>query len=103
MSTFDKDMAAKSIAPDLSNEQRLDYVRQEREFIEDLLEDAEDSKWVYQALVECAVVESKLTGSLPEEVKQNISQWLEKLKEIDPLRSGRWTDYRAQLLVRDSA
>lgn len=103
MSTFDLDMAAKSMAPELPDSQRLEYVQQEREFIEDLLEDAEDSKWVYQALVECAVIESKLTGNLSKEMRRSISQWLEKLKEIDPLRSGRWTDYGEQLLGPPSA
>lgn len=90
------------MAPQLSKTERLEYVQKEREFIEDLLEDAEDSKWIYQALVECAVIESKLTGSLSDEVKQNIRNWLEKLKDLDPLRSGRWTDLSQQLLGDDN-
>ena len=102
MSTFDPGMAAKSIAPDLSKEQRLDYVHREREFIEDLLEDAEDSKWVYQALVECAVLESKLVGSLPMSVMESIGQWLEKLKQIDPLRKGRWDDMASRCPEKDT-
>lgn len=102
MSTFDLSTAANSMAPQLSNTERLEYVQKQREFIEDLLEDAEDSKWVYQALVECAVIESKLTGSLSHDVKQNIRKWLEKLKDLDPLRSGRWTDLSLQLLGDDS-
>ena len=87
-----------AIAPNLTVQQRLSYVKAEQEFIEDLLEDAEDSKWVYQALMECAIIESRLSGSLTVEAKKNIDQWLQKLDELDPLRHGRWKDTREMLV-----
>lgn len=98
MSAFDPDMAKKSIAPELSDEDRLAYVKAEQQFIEELLEDAADSKWVYQALMECALIEAKLTKKLTSESKANIKAWLRKLRELDPLRSGRWADTEALLL-----
>lgn len=90
------------MAPQLSNEDRLHYVKAEQEFIEDLLEDAEDSKWVYQALMECALIEAKLTGELSADVRTKIRAWLTKLKDLDPLRSGRWADSE-QLLLKETA
>jgi len=87
------------MAPELSDDERLSYVKAEQEFIEDLLEDAEDSKWVYQALMECALIEAKLTGVLSADVKSKIRAWLVKLKELDPLRSGRWADTEQSLLA----
>ncbi|KAK5958659.1 Rab geranylgeranyltransferase [Knufia fluminis] len=102
MSTFDPETAAASMAPELSNDDRLGYVKAEQEFIEDLLEDAEDSKWVYQALMECALIEARLTGGLSADVRTKIRGWLVKLKELDPLRSGRWADTE-QVLLKDTA
>lgn len=102
MSTFDPETAAASMAPELSNDDRLGYVKAEQEFIEDLLEDAEDSKWVYQALMECALIEARLTGGLSADVRTKIRGWLVKLKELNPLRSGRWADTE-QVLLKDTA
>lgn len=84
--------------PDLSNESRLTYVKAEQDFIEELIEDAEDSKWVYQALIECALIEAKLVNGLSEKMKTNIKVWLDKLKQLDPLRRGRWIDTEQRLL-----
>lgn len=98
MSTFDADLASQSFAPDLTNEQRLVYIQAEQDFIEDLVEDAEDSKWVYQALIECAVLKSKLQRELSSEAKSRIQEWLDKLKQLDPLRKGRWVDTEQKLL-----
>lgn len=102
MSTFDPTMKHRSIAPELSNTERLKYVEKEQEFIEELLEDAEDSKWVYQGLMECALLKAKLTGELSAEVRTNIKSWLEKLNELDPLRNGRWKDTEEVLLGKSS-
>lgn len=98
MSTFDPDTASRSMAPELTNDERLAYVRAENEFIEDLVEDAEDSKWVYQALMECAQIEAKLSGSFTDEAQTNVREWLARLKELDPLRTGRWDDTEKRLL-----
>lgn len=95
-------MKHRSMAPDLSDAERLEYVEREQEFVEELLEDAEDSKWVYQGLIECALLKAKLTGGLSSEGKTNIKLWLEKLKELDPLRSGRWKDTEETLLGKSS-
>lgn len=98
MSNFDPEMSEKAIAPELSKEEKVAYVKGEFEFIEDLVEDAADSKWVYQALMSCALIEGRLTGNLADTTKQNVQGWLEKLDKLDPLRSGRWHDLRQKLL-----
>ena len=66
--------------------------------MEDLVEDAADSKWVYQALIGCALTEEKLTSGLSVEMQKNVRTWLEKLRELDPLRNGRWTDLQRTIL-----
>jgi geranylgeranyl transferase type-2 subunit alpha len=92
MCTFDPDVATQTMAPTLSKADRLVYVAREREFIEDLLEDAKDCKWVYQALIECSLITAKVEGSLSVEAKEDVQKWLVELRKLDPLRKGRWDD-----------
>jgi hypothetical protein len=47
------------MASNLSKADRPVYIVGEHEFIEDLLEDATDCIWVYQALIECALLTAK--------------------------------------------
>jgi geranylgeranyl transferase type-2 subunit alpha len=85
------------MAPNLSNEQRLQYLAKEREYIEEVLEDAQDCKWPYLASIECATLEGKLKGAVTAEDRVKILDWLQKLKSLDPLRRGRWHDMEQQL------
>ncbi|KAK2768486.1 Rab geranylgeranyltransferase [Arachnomyces sp. PD_36] len=97
MCTFDPDMASQTMAPNLDNPQRLDYVNQEIEMIEELLDGADDCKWVYQALVNCTLLAAKLEGTISAEAKENISKWVKELHKLDPLRRGRWEDLERSL------
>ncbi|KIW13965.1 hypothetical protein PV08_06746 [Exophiala spinifera] len=98
MCAFDPDQAAKSMAPNLTTEQRLKYIASEREYIEEVLEDAEDCQWARKALIECALLEAKLNKSMEEDDKQKVLAWLNELKLRDPLRRGRWLDMEQALL-----
>ncbi|EXJ77001.1 geranylgeranyl transferase type-2 subunit beta [Capronia epimyces CBS 606.96] len=98
MCTFDLDLAAKSMAPHLSTEQRLSYIASERRYIEEVLEDAQDCKWPYQALIECTLLEAKMQQGLQEDGRTKILQWLTELKTLDPLRKGRWLDMERSLV-----
>ena len=97
MACFDPDMAGKTMAPHLNTADRLEYIKQEREFIEEVLEDARDCKWVYQSLIDCVLLEGKNGTGMNEENKGHVREWLEKLKKLDPLRKGRWDDMERSL------
>jgi geranylgeranyl transferase type-2 subunit alpha len=97
MCTFDPEIAKQTMAPNLSEVDRLTYIAGEREFIMDLLEDAKDCKWVYQALIECALVAGKVEGSLSVEAKEDVRTWLVELRKLDSLRKGRWDDLEKSL------
>jgi geranylgeranyl transferase type-2 subunit alpha len=92
MCTFDPELALKAMAPNLGADQRKGYIASEREFVEELLEDTTDCKWVYQALTELALLEAKLDGSMSYESETKILGWVAQLKALDPLRKGRWMD-----------
>jgi geranylgeranyl transferase type-2 subunit alpha len=86
-----------SIAPHLPTPERVAYVNQEMDGIKDLLEDYDDIKWLYEALLEYTVALSRLEGrNLDEEELGQLRGWLGRLEELDPMRRGRWADARKE-------
>lgn len=92
MCTFDPRLARETMAPNLSNEYRLTYISKELETIQDLLEGAEDCKWIYQALLKYTMLEYSIKGESSGAAKSNLVEWLNELRKLDPLRKGRWDD-----------
>lgn len=90
MCTFDPNRAPHSMAPNLTNSERLAYVRREIENIKDILEEVDDCRWIYQALIDCTLLAGKLEGFVPNDSKRDIIQWLAQLEKLDPLRRNRW-------------
>lgn len=85
------------MAPNLSSSDRLQYIRNEIEEIQEMLDGAEDCKYIYQALIECTLLASKVEGSLSSEDRDQILGWLSELKKLDPLRRERWLDFEKTL------
>jgi geranylgeranyl transferase type-2 subunit alpha len=97
MSVFDPSMAKRTMAPNLSSSDRLEYIRNEIEEIQEMMDGAEDCKYIYQALIECTLLASKVEGSLSSEDRDQILSWLSELKKLDPLRRERWLDFEKTL------
>lgn len=97
LSTFDPDRCQQSMIPDLSVDDKLAGVQREQKFIQELLEDVDDCKWAYQALIECTMIEAKLNGVMSPDANKAVRKWLQQLKTLDPLRHGRWVDIEASL------
>lgn len=97
MCTFDPTLASQTMAPNLTNPERLDYIRKEIEKIKDMLDGDDDCKWIYQSLIGCTLLASKIEGAISTEAKTNVSGWLSRLQELDPLRKGRWLDLESSL------
>ncbi|KAJ5779298.1 hypothetical protein N7457_007018 [Penicillium paradoxum] len=93
MSVFDPSMAGRTMAPNLSSSDRLEYIQNEIEEIQEMLDGAEDCKYIYQALIECTLLASKVEGSLSSADRDQILSWLSELKKLDPLRRERWLDF----------
>ena len=85
------------MAPNLSDTDRLNYLLKEIEFIKEILEDVEDCKWVYQALIECQLLISHIHGSVSTTEKEQLKIWVNELKKQDTLRAGRWIDLEQKL------
>lgn len=84
------------MAPKLTTEDRSEYVLQETERIREMLDGAEDCKWIYQSLIHLSMLYRDLTQKWPEQSSQ-IAQWVEELMKLDPLRAGRWNDLKTKL------
>ncbi|CAG7920852.1 unnamed protein product [Penicillium olsonii] len=97
MSAFDPAMAQRTMTPHLSSSDRLEYIRGEIEEIQEMLDGAEDCKYIYQALIEYTLLASKVEGSLSTEDRKQVLSWLSELKTLDPLRRERWLDLEKKL------
>ncbi|KAK3997042.1 hypothetical protein QBC44DRAFT_316077 [Cladorrhinum sp. PSN332] len=82
-----------TITPAFTFEERSSYLKREIEEIKDLLEDYEDVQLIYEALVDYTLYLCRLEKRKPtEEEREELVSWVGKLKELDPMRNGRWAD-----------
>lgn len=85
-----------TIIPNMDFRDRITYVMAELEEIEELLQDFDDVKWIYEALLEYTLALQRLEErQLEAAEKERLRGWLAKLRELDPLRNGRWDDVEA--------
>ncbi|KAK6436447.1 Rab geranylgeranyltransferase [Oleoguttula sp. CCFEE 5521] len=86
------------IALPISDATRMSYLEQELASIEDMLDGAEDCKYVYQALLEYSQRLDHLAGGSRVNVSTSkMGDWLDQVRKLDPLREGRWTDLATSL------
>ena len=96
MCTFDPAFASRSIVPNLSQHDRLTYMRSETDKLLEMLEDDRDCKWIYQALIQLALLYKSSSGSWPV-LPESIGAWVASLQALDPLRHGRWADLQQRV------
>ena len=93
MCTFDPAFASRSMAPNLSHYDRLFYIKSETDKLLEMLDDDRDCKWIYQALIQLAMLYRSTSGSWPV-LAESISTWVASLQALDSLRHGRWADLK---------
>lgn len=80
-----------TILPKFTTAQRHEYAVQQINDLKEMLDGAEDCKWIYYGLSEYTLAVCKLLQREPtEEEKDDLRSWLSELKKLDPLREGRW-------------
>ncbi|KAI9842024.1 MAG: Rab geranylgeranyltransferase [Sclerophora amabilis] len=92
-----------AIAPTSTSYHRV-KLQQEIDNIRELLDDTEDCKWAWEALVVYTMAlqssQGEGTGSGGKsshgEIERELRGWIENLKRLDPMRIGRWEDLSAQ-------
>ena len=96
MCNFDPRYSKDAIAPALSSEERIKYLWKEIAKILEMLDGAEDCKWIYQALISMSILHQESNGQWPRRPSE-AQEWLDNLQRLDPLRAGRWRDLKRQL------
>lgn len=100
MCTFDPRHKENSIAPGLIEEEKAKYLSQEIERVREMLDGAEDCKWVYQALISLNVLCKDLVQCPPVPAEE-VKTWVERLVSLDPMRSNRWRELKNALDVSE--
>lgn len=76
---------------------RLHYLKREIASIQDMLDGAEDCKYIYQALFEYSTRYRKLSSSNNDSDRADEHVWLQELKSLDALRRDRWQDLEQKM------
>lgn len=96
MCNFDPQYSSQVIVPGFTSEQRSLYLEKEIEKLLEMLDGAEDCKWIYQSLIQLSRTHKELSHRWPAQESQ-IRTWFMELQKLDPLRHGRWSDLEKQL------
>lgn len=80
-----------TILPNFTVEQRREYAEAQIEELKEMLDGAEECKWIYHGLFEYTLALCKLLHQEPTEAeKDDLRDWIGELRKLDPLRQGRW-------------
>ncbi|KAJ6783611.1 hypothetical protein PWT90_04463 [Aphanocladium album] len=89
-----------SILAATKNEDRVNLISKEIDFIRDLLDDYKDVKWIYEMLLEYTLLIHKLDNKpFDNEQKAELEAWMSSIKRLDPQRSNRWKELARELEV----
>jgi geranylgeranyl transferase type-2 subunit alpha len=81
----------------VTNDDRKHYYSQEIERIKEILEDFDDCKLVFQSLIQYCMIYRAYGNMNDLSTTEEIQAWLKDLERLDPMRSGRWEDFRINL------
>lgn len=85
------------IVKDFTNHDRIVTFEREMDRIKEMLEVDDDCKLIYEAMLLYAATYLELDGGNKYVTTQELRSWLAKLRELDPLRNGRWDDTETKL------
>ncbi|EME89008.1 uncharacterized protein MYCFIDRAFT_62867 [Pseudocercospora fijiensis CIRAD86] len=98
MSALDgKNPKAPTLLEHVTNGDRLQYLEQEIDSVKDMLDGAEDCKYIYQALLDYSRRYLEIEAGNKKVTTTEMKEWLNALRKIDPLREGRWQDLEKSL------
>src|SRR5262249_40531238 len=86
-----------AIVLNLTNHDRLIYYERELDSFRELLEDTQDGKWIYQALLQYSALYLDIDGGNKAITTSEMRGWLSQLRKLDPLRARRWDDLEKRL------
>lgn len=84
------------MAPDLTPAEKMAYIRKEISKIREMLDGAEDCKWIYQSLIHLNILHHKICNDWFEPAS-HVDEYIDELTKLDPLRLGKWNDLKGQI------
>ena len=96
MSTFDPKYSEETMVPGLTRAEITAYVHNEITKVQEMLDGAEDCKWIYQSLIQLNILYHDICNDWFEEAS-HLDRYIDQLTKLDPLRSGRWNDLKSQI------
>ena len=81
------------MVPELTGAEKTAYVRKEMTKIREMLDGAEDCKWIYQSLIDLSFLYRELGNEWSEGASRD-DEYIGELTKLDHLRSGRWNDLK---------
>lgn len=85
-----------------TTQDRVAYLTREIDEIKELLEDYDDAKLIYEGLFEYTLYLCQLEGRAPDDSERaDLVAWLGKLKQLDPMRNGRWADLERECGLKE--
>ncbi|KAG0646269.1 Type II geranyl-geranyltransferase subunit alpha [Hyphodiscus hymeniophilus] len=98
MTTLTNFVGHATITPRFAPEERSEYVTRQLVNLRDILDGAEDCKWVYSALLEYTMALCEMEERQPrDDEMEDCKTWLAELRKLDPLRAGKWHDLDSSL------
>ncbi|KAI6714721.1 hypothetical protein JHW43_002802, partial [Diplocarpon mali] len=98
MTTITDHVGHATITPNFTKDDRIAYVGKQLIILRDMLDGAEDCKWIYDALIEHSIALCLMEEREPLlQEKQDCKAWLSELRKLDPFRNGRWDDLEKTL------
>lgn len=89
-----------TITGQLTVQQRVAYLKQEIADIKELSEDYDDCKLIFEKLMDYTAALFTLEGRQPSsDEKAELEAWLSTLRQLDPMRQGRWNDLEKGLVL----
>lgn len=86
-----------AIVLDMASNEKREYIETQLNIIKDVLEGADDCKYIYQALLTYAAQYLDVDAENKTATTTEMTSWLHQLEKLDPLRIGRWQDLRKSL------
>lgn len=86
------------MVPGLTGAERMAYLRKEITKLQEMLDGAEDCKWIYQSLINLNILYHELGSEWFEEASR-VEEYIDELTKLDPVRLGRWNDLKYHFKV----
>ena len=98
MSNFASSISSTTVLPaEFDPSERAKRLQSELSNLRELLDIADDCKWIYEALIRYSLLLRQYEQTGQRDVAELLN-WVNALRRLDPQRMGRWDDLQRSLM-----